>query len=71
MCNIAIHANDTTLFSKCDQASDLLQQAELVSELESDFKTLWTVAGSGLSILVLEKLSYLSLFVLITLLLLM
>ena len=57
MCNIAIHANDTTLFSKCDRASDLLQQAELVSELESDFKTLWTVAGSGLSILVLEKLS--------------
>ena len=28
-CNIAIYANDTTLYSKCDQASDLWQQLEL------------------------------------------
>ena len=34
-CNIAICADDTTLYSKCDQASDLLQQLELASELES------------------------------------
>ena len=34
--NIAIYADDTTLYSKCDQASDLWQQLELVSELESD-----------------------------------
>ena len=34
--NIAICADDTTLYSKCDQASDLWQQLELVSELESD-----------------------------------
>ena len=26
----------TTLYSKCDQASDLWQQLELASELESD-----------------------------------
>ena len=35
-CNIAIYADDTTLYSKCDQSSDLWQQLELASELESD-----------------------------------
>ena len=34
--DIAIYADDTTLYSKCDQASDLWQQLELASELESD-----------------------------------
>ena len=38
ICNIAIYADDTTLYSKYDQASDLWQQLELVSELESDLK---------------------------------
>ena len=33
ICNIAIYADDTTLHSKCDQASDLWQQLELNSEL--------------------------------------
>ena len=28
ICNIAIYVNDTTLYSKCDQASDLWQQLE-------------------------------------------
>ena len=36
ICNIAIYADDTTLHSKCDQTSDLWQQLELDSELESD-----------------------------------
>ena len=36
ICNIAIYADDTTLYSKCYQASDLWQQLELTSELESD-----------------------------------
>ena len=36
ICDIAIYADDTTLYSKCDQASDMWQQLELVSELESD-----------------------------------
>ena len=36
ICDIAIYADDTTLYSKCDRASDLWQQLELVSELESD-----------------------------------
>ena len=38
ICDIAIYAEDTTLYSKCDQASDLWQQLELASELESDLQ---------------------------------
>ena len=34
--DITIYADDTTLYSKYDQASDPWQQLELVSELESD-----------------------------------
>ena len=36
ICNMAIYADNTTLYSKCDQASDLREQLELASELESD-----------------------------------
>ena len=32
----AIYADDTTLYSMCDQESDLWQQLELAAELESD-----------------------------------
>ena len=35
ICNIVIYADNTTLYSKCHQASDLWQQLELTSELES------------------------------------
>ena len=38
ICNIAIYVDDATLYSKCDQASDLWQQLELASELESDLQ---------------------------------
>ena len=38
ICNIAIYADDTILCSKCDQASDLWQQLEFASELESDLR---------------------------------
>ena len=38
ICNIAIYADGTTLYSKCHQASDLWQQLELASELESDLQ---------------------------------
>ena len=38
ICNIVIYAEDNTLYSKCNQASDLSQQIELVSELESDLR---------------------------------
>ena len=43
ICNIAIYADDTTLNSKCDQASDLWQQLELTSEFKSDLR----VTGLG------------------------
>ena len=38
ICDIAIYADDTTLYSKCDQAPHLWQQLELASELESDLQ---------------------------------
>ena len=38
ICNIAIYDDDTTLYSKCDQASDLWQRFEFASELESDLR---------------------------------
>ena len=38
ICDIAIYADDTTLYSKCDHASSLWQQLELASELESDLR---------------------------------
>ena len=38
ICEIAIYVDDTPLYSKCDQASDLWQKLELASELESDLR---------------------------------
>ena len=38
ICNITICADDNTLHSKCDQASDLWQQLKLASELESNLR---------------------------------
>ena len=38
ICNIAIYADENTRYSKCDQGSDLWQQLELASELESDLR---------------------------------
>ena len=38
ICNTAIYADDTTLYSECDQASDLWQKLELASELKSDLQ---------------------------------
>ena len=38
ICNIAIYVDDTTLYFKCDQSSNLWQQLELASELESDLQ---------------------------------
>ena len=38
ICDIAIYADDTTLYSKSDQASDLWQQLELAFEIESELR---------------------------------
>ena len=43
-----IYADDTTLYSKCDQASDLWQQQNWLLNLNLTYETLWTGAGSGL-----------------------
>ena len=47
--NIAICFDDTTIYSKCDLASDLLQQLQLASELESDLgdKMDWVLCKLG------------------------
>ena len=38
ICNLTIYGDDTTLYSKYDQASDIWEQLELASELESDLQ---------------------------------
>ena len=38
VCDIAIYADDTTLYSKYHQVFDLWQQLKLASELESDLQ---------------------------------
>ena len=38
ICDIAVNADDTTFYSKCDRVSYLWQQLELTSELESDLR---------------------------------
>ena len=58
ICNIPLYADDTTLYSKFDQASDPWQQLELASEFELLCKS------------VLEKHSWFH-FILMTLVLLM
>ena len=75
ICNIAVYADDTTFSSKCDQAayhaSDLCQQLELASELESNLQDTVDWAESDLSISMLEKLNWFRLTGLIKLVLLM
>ena len=39
ICSIVIFADDTTLYSKCDQASDLWQQLESTFELNLTYET--------------------------------
>ena len=56
ICNIAIYADDATLYCICDQASDLWQQLELASETKSDLRNT-TGAGNGLLISMLKKLN--------------
>ena len=43
ICDIAIYADDTNLYFKSDQASDLWQELELASELECNLRG--TVTG--------------------------
>ena len=52
ICNIALYADDTTLCSKCDQASDLWQL-----NLNLAYETVQTGTGGGLFISTVEKLA--------------
>ena len=47
----------STLYFKRDQASDLWQQLQLVSEVKSDLQDTVAVSGSSLLISMLEKLN--------------
>ena len=67
ICHIAIYADDTTLYSKCDQASDLWQQLKLGSELESDLRDTLGWGRKWLVDSMLEKLNWFHLTGLITL----
>ena len=49
--NVAIYADDTTLYSKCDHYWNWLLNLNLI------YKILWTGAESGLLISVMEKLN--------------
>ena len=71
ICNITIYADDTTLYYKCDQASDPWQQLELASELNLIYKILWTGVRSDFLISMLVKLSWFRLTGIITMVLLM
>ena len=44
ICNIIVYSDDTTLYSKCDQESDVWHQLELASEQEPD---LWNTVDWG------------------------
>ena len=68
ICNIAIYADDATLYSKCVQASDLCQR---LLNLNLIYETLWTRVRSGVLISMLGKLSWFPLTGLITMVLLM
>ena len=71
ICDVAIYADDNTLYSSCDRASDLWQQLQLASELESDLRDTVDWVRSGLLISMLGKLSWFRLTGLITMVLLM
>ena len=57
ICDIAIYADDTTLYSKCDQALICGNNLNWLLNLNLIYETLWTGVKSGLLISVLEKLS--------------
>ena len=69
ICNIAIYADDTILYSKYDQASDQWQKPELALNLNLIYEILWTGVRSGFLILMLGKLNWFHLSGVITMVL--
>ena len=68
ICNIAIYGENTILYSKCDQASDMINLNWLLN-FNLVFKTLWTPVRSFLLISMVRKLSWFRLTSLIMVLL--
>ena len=71
ICDIAIYVDDTTLYSKCDRASDLCNNMNWLLNLNLIYKTQWTGVRSGFLISLLGKLSWFRLTGLIAMVLLM
>ena len=71
ICDIAFYTDDTTLYSKCDQAFDVWQQLELATGLESDLEDTVDCGKNWLVYLNAENRSWFHLTGLITLVLLM
>ena len=69
--NIAIFVDDTTLYSDCDQASDLWKQLNWLLNLNLICETLWSGVRSGLLISMVGKLNWYHLTGLMTMVLLM
>ena len=58
MCDIAIYADNTTLYFKCDQASDLWQQLNWLLNLNLIYETVWTGVRSDLLISLLVSFGF-------------
>ena len=71
ICNIAIYADDTILYSKSGQASDCGSKLNWFLNLNLILETLWTGVRSALLISILGKLSWFRLTGLLTMVLLM
>ena len=69
ICDIAIYVDDTTLYSKCDQASG--NNLNWLLNLNLIYETVWTGVRSGLLISLLGKLNWFHLTSLLTMVLLM
>ena len=71
ICDVAIYADDTTLYSKCDQRLICGNSLNWFLNLNLIYETLWIGVRSGLLISMLGKLSWFCLTGLITIVLLM
>ena len=55
ICTIAIYHDDTTLYCTCNQASNLWQQVEVASKLESELKGILGLVRKWLNYVITRK----------------
>ena len=55
ICTIAIYYDDTTLYCTCNQASNLWQQVEVASKLESELKGILGLGRKWLNDIITRK----------------